>query len=163
MGRSRPPLAPWSALPWPWGSILFFSEPDRQAVRVVRTAARQQLTSTWSPLSSEALSPTNGAGRLESVLMTMAPVGRSGTYPAADAREAFAFIVEGDVTLTLEDEVYRLGTGDAMTFASAHPHQWENPGAGVARVLLVVGRVSREGQHQASDEARPDSPGGGQP
>jgi transcriptional regulator with XRE-family HTH domain len=127
----------------------FFAEPDTHAVGLVRASARQKLTSTWSPVSIEALGPMDGSGRLEAVMMTMAPGGRSGTYPATDGRETFAFIVEGDVTLTLGDEVYRLGTGDAMTFAPAQPHRWENPGAGIARVLLVVRRFSSEGHSHA--------------
>ena len=51
----------------------FFSEPATQAVRVVRASARRQRTSTWSPVSIEALGPMDGLGRLESVIMTMAP------------------------------------------------------------------------------------------
>jgi transcriptional regulator with XRE-family HTH domain len=118
----------------------FFSEPDTDAVGLVRASARQQLTSTWSPVSIEALSSMDGAGKLESVLMTLAPGGRSGKYPATAAGERFAFIVEGEVTLTLGDEVYMLGKGDAVTFAPANPHQWENTGVGTAQVMIVAGR-----------------------
>jgi transcriptional regulator with XRE-family HTH domain len=118
----------------------FFSEPDTDAVGLVRASARQQLTSTWSPVSIEALSPMDGAGKFESVLMTLAPEGRSGKYPAMDSGEKFAFIVEGEVTLTLGNDVYRLGKGDAVTFTPASPHQWENTGAGTAQVMIVAGR-----------------------
>jgi XRE family transcriptional regulator, regulator of sulfur utilization len=119
----------------------FFSEPDSQAVGLVRASARQKLTSTWSPVSIDALGPTDGSGKLESVLMTMAPGGRSGKYPATDSGEKFAFIIEGEATLTLGNEVYVLGKGDAITFASANPHQWENTGTGIAQVMIVVGRM----------------------
>jgi transcriptional regulator with XRE-family HTH domain len=118
----------------------FFSEPNTHVTGLVRASARQKLTSTWSPVSIEALGPMNGSGKLESVMMTMAPGGRSGKYPATDSGEKFAFIVEGEVTLTIGDEVHTLGKGDAITFAPANSHQWENTGAEIAQVMIVVGR-----------------------
>ncbi len=118
----------------------FFAEPETSAVGLVRARARQKLTSSWSPVSIEALGPLDGAGRLEPVMITMAPGGRSGKYPTAHAGEKFALILEGEVSLTLGDEVYVLGKGDAITFAPASPHQWENTGAGSARVVIVAVR-----------------------
>ena len=60
----------------------------------------------------------DGLAKLESVMMNLAPGGRSGKNPATDSLEKFAFVVEGEVTLTLGDEVYTLSKGDAITFAS---------------------------------------------
>jgi quercetin dioxygenase-like cupin family protein len=118
----------------------FFTEPDTQAAGFVRATARQKLTSTWSPVSIEALSPMDGSAKLESVMLTMAPGGRSGKYPATDSLEKFAFIVEGTVTLTLGDEVYTLSKGDAITFTSPNAYQWENTSAESAQLIIVVGR-----------------------
>src|SRR5262245_437212 len=59
----------------------FFTEPETQAPGLVRATARQKLASTWSPVSIEALSPMGGSARVESVMMIMAPGGRSGKYP----------------------------------------------------------------------------------
>jgi XRE family transcriptional regulator, regulator of sulfur utilization len=118
----------------------FFTELDTKAAGLVRATARQTLTSTWSPVSIEALSPMDGSARLESIIMTMAPGGRSGRYPATDSLEKFAFIVEGTVTLTLGDEVYTLTKGDAITFTSPNAYQWENTGADTAQLMIVVGR-----------------------
>jgi transcriptional regulator with XRE-family HTH domain len=120
----------------------FFAEPS--AMGVVRATARQRLTSTWSPVSIEALSPMDGTGRLEPLMLTLAPGGRSGQYPIAQSGEKFALILVGEVTLTLGDEVHVLGTGDAITFASTHPHQWENTGTGAAQVVLVSVRLLPE-------------------
>jgi transcriptional regulator with XRE-family HTH domain len=121
----------------------FFAESDTQAAGLVRATARQKLTSTWSPVSIEALSSMDGSAKLESVLMTMAPGGRSGKYPAPDSLEKFAFIVKGEVTLTLGDEVYMLGKGDAITFTPSTPYQWENTGAETAQLMIVVGCLLR--------------------
>jgi uncharacterized cupin superfamily protein len=81
----------------------------------------------------------DGSGQLEPIMLTMAPGGRSGKYPAARGGEKFALIVEGEVTLTLGDTVHVLRQGDAMTFIPTVPdYQWENTGAGPAQVVLVT-------------------------
>jgi transcriptional regulator with XRE-family HTH domain len=119
----------------------FFAEPDRSPVVLVRASARQQLSSTWSPVSLEALGPVDGVGTLEPVMLTMGPGGCSGKYPAAPGREKFALIFTGEVTLTLGDEVYDLRRGDAITFTPALAYQWDNTGAERAQVVLVTLRV----------------------
>jgi transcriptional regulator with XRE-family HTH domain len=119
----------------------FFAEPETSTVGLVRASARQKLTSTWSPVSIEALGPMDGTGRLEPVMITMAPGGRSGKYPAAPSGEKFALIFEGEVTLTLGDEVYVLRKGDTITFTPTTRHQWENTGVGPAQVVIISVRV----------------------
>lgn len=122
----------------------FFAESETGAVGLVRATARQKIVSTWSPVSIEALGPMDGAGTLEPVLMTLAPGGRSGKYPFAYSGERFALVLEGQVTLTLVDEVHGLEKGDAITFATANPHRWENIGTELAQVLIVAVRERLE-------------------
>ena len=119
----------------------FFAEPARSTVALVRASARPQLTSTWSPVSIEALGSLDGSGTLEPVMLTMAPGGRSGLFPAQPRGEQFALLMEGEVMLTLGDKVHILRTGDAITFVPATPHHWENSSAGPACVVIVTLRV----------------------
>jgi quercetin dioxygenase-like cupin family protein len=116
----------------------FFAESEANTEGLVRANARQTLTSTWSPVSIETLRPVKGARMLEPVVITMAPGGRSGRFPTAHAGEKFVLMLDGEVTLTLGDEVHRLSTGDAITFAAAIPHQLANTGVDPARVLIVT-------------------------
>jgi transcriptional regulator with XRE-family HTH domain len=118
----------------------FFAEAEANAEGLVRANARQKLTSTWSPVSIEALRPMKVPGMLEPILIVMAPGGRSGNFPPAPMGEKFVLVLDGEVTLTLGGEVHGLSTGDAITFAAAVPHQLENTGAAPARVVLVTGR-----------------------
>jgi transcriptional regulator with XRE-family HTH domain len=118
----------------------FFAEPETNALGLVRASLRQKLVSTWSPVTIEALGPMDGSGRLEPIMITMAPAGRSGKYPAADSGEKFALVVQGEVSLTLGDQVLVLHTGDAMTITSAKPYQWENVGVGPAKLVVVAVR-----------------------
>lgn len=119
----------------------FFAEPGTNTTGLVRATARQTVTSTWSQVSIEPLGPMDGSGNLEPVMITMAPGGRSGKYPTPQSGEKFALIFEGEVTLTLGDEVHVLRKGDAITFASATPHHWENTGASPAQVVIVAARL----------------------
>jgi transcriptional regulator with XRE-family HTH domain len=116
----------------------FFAAPEPSATRLVHAGARPHLTSTGSPVAVEALGPLDGSSRLEPVLLTMEPGGRSGLFPAAPRGEKFAFLAAGEVTLTLGEAVYVLRTGDAITFTPAIPHQWENRGPGPASVVIVT-------------------------
>jgi transcriptional regulator with XRE-family HTH domain len=119
----------------------FFVEADLSSTRLVRTSARPQLTSTWSPVLVEALGPLDGSSPLEPIMLTMAPGGRSGLFPAAPGGEKFALLVAGEVSFTLGDEVHILSAGDAITFLPATPHQWENRGTDPAQVVIVTRRV----------------------
>jgi transcriptional regulator with XRE-family HTH domain len=119
----------------------FFVESAPSATRLVRASARPQLASTWSPVSIEALGPLDGSSTLEPIMLTMAPEGRSGVFPAAPGGEKFALLLAGEVTLTLGDGVHVLRPGDAITFAPATPHQWENSGAGPAYMVIVTRRL----------------------
>ncbi|MDP9366123.1 MAG: cupin domain-containing protein [Chloroflexota bacterium] len=105
---------------------------------VVRAGRRAGLASRWSRAEVEALGPT-GAGRaLEPMMLTLEPGGQSGGHPSGHGGEEFAIVFEGEVVLTLGDEVHRLGRGDAATFPAETPHRWENPGPAPARIVVVT-------------------------
>ena len=118
----------------------FFAEPETSTVRLVRASLRPKLTSTWSPVSIEALAPLDEAGKLEPIMLTMEPGGLSGIFPAAPGGEKFALVVEGEVSLTLGDEVHALRKADAITFIPATSYHWDNRGEVLAQVVCVTRR-----------------------
>jgi len=118
---------------------VFFPVLEPSTVRVVRAEAREKLTSTWSPVAIEALAPLDGAGLWEPVMLSIAPGGCSGQYPAVPG-EKFAFIYVGEVSLTLGEEVYGLRQGDAITFIPATAYQWDNRGTVLAQVVCITRR-----------------------
>jgi hypothetical protein len=101
---------------------MFFAEPEPAAAQLVHANARQTLTSVRSLVSTEALRHVDGVGMLEPSLFSMAPWGRSRTFPTAGAGEMFVLVVEGAVTLRLGDEVHGPSSGGAITIAAAIPH-----------------------------------------
>jgi transcriptional regulator with XRE-family HTH domain len=119
----------------------FFSGSAPSPAAVVRATGRQELTSTWSRATIEALGPVGGTHTLEPILITLTPGGRSGTRPHATLGEQFAFVCDGDVMLTLRESTYTLRQGDAVSIAAGTPQQWENTGSSPARVLMVSARA----------------------
>ena len=116
---------------------------------IVRAVDRQGLTSAWSSAEIEALSMPRPAVRLDPVLITLHPGGRSAKHPYAHSREEFAFVLEGRVTLTLGPDRHRLKKGDAATILPQELRLWVNEFARPARILIVSGRFGSPAQARA--------------
>jgi transcriptional regulator with XRE-family HTH domain len=104
---------------------------------IVRAADRQALSSAWSVAEIEALTVTRPGARLEALLITLRPGGRSGKHPYAHGREEFAFVTRGKVVLTLGPEEHILHSGDAATIRSGELRLWRNAAKAPAQVLIV--------------------------
>jgi transcriptional regulator with XRE-family HTH domain len=48
------------------------------------------------------------------------------------------FVLDGELTLVIDGEGHRLGSGDAVTFDADLPHHFENPGEGDAEFMAVI-------------------------
>ena len=107
---------------------------------IVRLEDRRRLDSTWTDAHIEALGPMARSRRLEPVLVTFGPGGKSGQHPHAPSREEFAFVVKGAVTLTLADEENVMGAGDAVTLPAQAPRLWENRTGEIAEILIISSR-----------------------
>jgi quercetin dioxygenase-like cupin family protein len=105
---------------------------------VVRRAARTEVPGGWSHATVESLSPHRRGRMCEPVLVTLAPGGRSGRHAATPAREEFAYVVEGEVDLTLGPETVRLAAGDAVTILRGEHRRWANAADQPAVILIVA-------------------------
>lgn len=106
---------------------------------IVRSGSRLQMPSAWSKGKIEALGPMTGR-RLEPVLISLEPGGRSAKHPTAHAAEEFAFVLDGRPTLTLGPEEHLLAPGDAVTIRPAELRRWENRTTAPVRILIVSTR-----------------------
>jgi transcriptional regulator with XRE-family HTH domain len=83
-----------------------------------------------------------GAGMIsrgaEPFLVTLEPHAESGRHPIVHTGREFVFCLEGQLTYTIEDQVYRLEPGDSLLFEAHLPHRWQNTGAAPSRSLLVL-------------------------
>jgi transcriptional regulator with XRE-family HTH domain len=105
---------------------------------VVRAADRVELPSAWSSATLEALSPMSRGRLVEPLLITLQPGGRSGKHPTAQPREEFAFVLEGQVELTLGPDAMTLSCGDSVTILRGELRRWMNNGTAPARILVVA-------------------------
>ena len=118
----------------------FFSQQPTDTTRIVRAGEREELTSSWSRGKIEALGPTEGpTNRLEVVLITLSPGGRSGSRnrPHTNPREQFVMIMNGSITLIVDSDTHTLKRGDSVSLNPGTPHLWENRSARPVRILVV--------------------------
>jgi transcriptional regulator with XRE-family HTH domain len=104
---------------------------------IVRAEERHRLDSTWTDAHIESLGPMKQAHKLEPMIAIFGKGGKSGKRPHAQAREEFAFVIRGQVTLTLADEENTLTAGDAVTLPARAPHLWENRTQETVEILMV--------------------------
>ena len=110
---------------------------------VLRVADRPALSSGWSNATVEALNVPGSMARLEALLITLRPGGRSGRHPYAHPREEFAFVIQGAVTLTLGPEEHRLRRGDTATILPGELRLWRNEAGTPARVMIIASPIGR--------------------
>jgi transcriptional regulator with XRE-family HTH domain len=103
---------------------------------IVRARDRTGFESNWSSAELQLLGASR---RLEAVLITLDPGGRSGKHPASGHdHEEFAFVLKGPLVLTLGPDRHVLRTGDSVTFLPGELRLWENPGRASARLMVVA-------------------------
>jgi transcriptional regulator with XRE-family HTH domain len=119
----------------------FVAASDGEGGLVVRAASRQTLGSRWSNAEIEALIASGSIARLEAILITLRPGGRSGKHPYPHAREEFAFVLQGSVILVLGPEEYRLRRGDSATILPGELRLWRNDSATTAKVLVITSPI----------------------
>lgn len=73
---------------------------------------------------------------MEPHLFRLAPQAGSGDAYTHEGEE-FLFILRGSLIIMLDQQEYRLKTGDSFYFESATPHRWKNPGRSETWVLWV--------------------------
>jgi transcriptional regulator with XRE-family HTH domain len=105
---------------------------------VTRARQRGKLASSWSHAAIEALSPMNGQQRLEPLLISLRPGGRSGKHPVPHRNEEFALVMKGRPTLRLGPDEHKLGPGDSVTLLPNELRLWTNPGRAICSVLIVA-------------------------
>lgn len=119
----------------------FSAAAEGEGVLIVRAADRTQASSLWSHAQIEPLAPLTETRKFEPVLITLEPEGRSSKHPVASGKEEFAYVIGGELVLTLGPEEHLMGPGDAVTIRPQELRKWENRSTEPARVLVVASRL----------------------
>ncbi|GAB3288733.1 cupin domain-containing protein [Parasphingorhabdus pacifica] len=101
-------------------------EAERHAV--VRPADRVEIARTGNATIRYELLNPNPQGRLEMLIMKVAPGASSGPLAHTHAGEEVGFMVSGQLRYWVDETSYDLQAGDAINFESTRPHRYENPG-----------------------------------
>jgi len=110
---------------------------------IVRVAERETLPSSWSQALVEGLARMDSRHSLEALLVTLEGGGRSGKHPYPRPHGEFAFVLEGEVSLTLGPETHVMEQGDAVMILPRELRLWVNEGTSSARILFVSTRAER--------------------
>jgi transcriptional regulator with XRE-family HTH domain len=113
----------------------FFVPPRDDRALIIRRDERQHVTSAWSHARIEALGVAGQ--RLAAMMVVLEPDGHSGKHPRPQPREEFAFVAEGQVSLTLGEEQHLLRDGDSAVIPAGADRLWVNTSAKRCRILLV--------------------------
>lgn len=117
----------------------FFSAVDCGAGGgVTRVKDRGRMASSWSKAEIEGLSPMSAGQRLEPLMITLHPGGRSGPHPVAHPTEEFALVLKGKPVLQLDSREYRLNPGDGVTLLPRQLRLWSNAGKADCCVVIVT-------------------------
>jgi transcriptional regulator with XRE-family HTH domain len=115
-----------------------FDRPAERRNLIVRREERAHTTSTWSRARLEAVSVAGQ--RLAAMLILLERNGRSGKRARAQAKEEFAFVTQGEIVLTLDDQEHTLRAEDAVVIPAGVRRLWTNDSGQPACVLIVSAR-----------------------
>ncbi len=116
----------------------FFAGEENTKELIVRSNHRKKMIFPENyELSYELLSP-DLKGTIEFALMKLNPVSCSSEGLMEHAGEEAAYVLEGTVTLLMNDESYTLFAGDSVRIPPSMKHKWENPYEKKAVVIFAV-------------------------
>jgi transcriptional regulator with XRE-family HTH domain len=112
---------------------------------IIRAAERAELKLWRSGISKQLLNPAGADSKLNLFLVHMEPGGSTGDELYTHDGEEAGLVLEGEMTLTVDRETWRLKTGDSFRFASRRPHRFSNPAKRAKAVVLWVNCVTAGG------------------
>ena len=114
-------------------NILEFFDAAESQSPLVRPRARKVLEVTPG-IRMELLAVGNPV--MEAHMFKVAP-GAGAEESYAHAGEEFLYVLRGEFAISLDEDEYRLKTGDSFYFESTTPHRWSNPGKSETQVLWI--------------------------
>ncbi|HWL70980.1 MAG TPA: cupin domain-containing protein [Geminicoccus sp.] len=142
-GLSNPSLASLSRIAQALGVAavdLFDARPEPVAAEtplVQRAEKRPELLFEQFGMSKQIISPVR-SHRLELILLTLEPGGRSSDGPYTHDGEEGGLVLEGALELEVAGRVHALRAGDSFQFQSSLPHCFRNTHDGVTRALWAI-------------------------
>lgn len=118
--------------------VFYFLLDEEAPSPVVRKEKRRTLRLHDTKAQWELLSPADPQLQLEVVITRLPPGVASGSGCDTHPGEECFVVLEGEMEISLADDVYRLQAGDAIQFRSSIPHGIRNPGNKELVVLAAI-------------------------
>ncbi len=116
----------------------FFSPPRSHRPMIVRSYEQEVLRIDESKFIYYSLGSDIANRQLDPLLVTILPGQRPEEVMAAEhPGEEFVYVLEGILTLILDDRQYELYPGDSIHMASSVPHDWVNLTGKLVKILVV--------------------------
>lgn len=100
---------------------------DGDAALVVRAGDRPELNLWRSGIAKQLLTPSDTKGLLNVFLVRLAPHASTGDELYTHRGEEAGLILDGAMTLVVDNRTFQLDAGDSFRFASTKPHRFSNP------------------------------------
>lgn len=113
-----------------------------RAVEVVRRESRPPVFTSKQGLALENISGRYGPFFLAGAEAEILPRADSGPEPMVHQGEELVLVTKGALEFVIEEETYRLRTGDCIHFRTNRPHAWRNPASTPARAIWLAVRSS---------------------
>jgi transcriptional regulator with XRE-family HTH domain len=110
------------------------------AAIVVRGDERARLYTSKSGIALDNVSGRYGRYRLAGAEARIEPRANSGPDPMRHPGEELVYLLEGEMSFTVDGELTRLAPGDSIHFRTDRPHMWANPSERPARALWFMVR-----------------------
>jgi transcriptional regulator with XRE-family HTH domain len=108
---------------------------------VTRAAERAELKLWRTGISKQLLHPSGGDDRLNLFLVHMAPGGHTGSELYTHGGAEAGLVLDGTMSLTVDDKTWTLKAGDSFRFDSRRPHRFGNPAKRAKAVVLWVNAI----------------------
>jgi transcriptional regulator with XRE-family HTH domain len=138
-GRSSPSVSTLYKVAGALGipiTTLFGDKPEQREIVFTKAAARTRVAFTrglWEGLGGEMFT-----GRVEPFALTLESGAHSGVKPIIHSGHEFVLCLRGQLEYQVENETFRLETGDSLLFVSHLKHRWRNPGPTVTNAVFVL-------------------------
>jgi len=92
---------------------------------------------TQGDVSSQLLTSDVSSKKLLPTLLTIKPYGKSTLDRTKFSAEEFVYMLQGTITVTVEDKTYKLSKGNTFYFNANEPHQFKNLSKIKAKLICV--------------------------
>ncbi|MEE8357319.1 MAG: cupin domain-containing protein [Anaerolineales bacterium] len=109
----------------PKGDVVFTKSAERNRIPLNR--------GLWEGLGGERYN-----GLIEPFMITLEAGTSSGRFQMTHSGHEFVFCLRGELEYLINDQTYRLESGDALLFSASLEHKWHNPGQTVTNALILI-------------------------